>query len=133
MNTVLQLSVTFDERVGVITCAGEVDSYNELPLREAVHRLLDGGCTRLILDLTDVRYMDSSGIKILIESFQRHHDKEGSVELVGCSPMVRRLLTVTCLERYFRYWEHLADARWDRKTAQWFNTDLSASSGNNLD
>ena len=55
----------------------------------------------LILDLTDVPYMDSSGIAVLVEVLKALRENDGKMKLTGASKRVRGLLEISRLDSLF--------------------------------
>jgi anti-anti-sigma factor len=85
----------FDQRDGVLvaTIAGEVDSSNASELRLALSDRLPSAASALILDLSGVSYLDSSGIQLLFELGRRLGARRQAMRLVvpADAPM-RRVL-----------------------------------------
>jgi anti-sigma B factor antagonist len=77
----------------VVTIGGEVDISSVAPLRTALEGILDRQPTKLIFELRELRFMDSSGIALLITAAQR----VGRVELHHPSAMVRRVIELAGL------------------------------------
>ena len=66
---------------------------------------------RLILDFTNVPYVDSAGIGALVGA-QVTHSKDGrSLALVGVNQRVRAALGVTRVEQFFKFYDKVDDAR----------------------
>jgi len=92
-------------RVGdavVITVRGEVDLHNSPALRaEILRQLVDTGVRRLVLNLSAVPYMDSSGIAVFVEALQKLRRVGGKVCLTDLQPRVRGLLEIARLDTIF--------------------------------
>src|SRR5206468_11003565 len=56
---------------------------------------------KLILDLTEVSYVDSAGIGALVGAYVTHHKDGRSLALVGVSDRLRHALQVTHVEHFF--------------------------------
>lgn len=70
-------------------------------LKAACAERLEAGCRRFVLDLSGVNVMDSCGLSVLI-SVKKLLDQEGAALLMaGPSPMIKRLLVITKLDRVF--------------------------------
>jgi anti-anti-sigma factor len=93
-----------DESVGPVTtivCHGRVVSETAGQLKEAVKPLIPLG-GRIVLDLTDVSYVDSSGLGTLV-GLKVSALKEGYIklELLNLSPRVKELLRLSNLTQLF--------------------------------
>ena len=81
---------------------GEVDLHNSPELRSVLLDLLNRlKPRRLVLNLSEVPYMDSSAIAVLVESLQRLKRAGGRVFLTGLQPRVKGLLEIARLDQIF--------------------------------
>jgi anti-anti-sigma factor len=89
--------------VTTIVCHGRIVSETSAKLKEAVKPLIPAG-GRIILDLTDVAYMDSSGLGTLV-GLKVSAMKEGycKLELLNLSPRVKDLLRLSNLASMFGF------------------------------
>ena len=93
-----------DEGTGPVTtvvCHGRVVSETSGQLKEVVKPLIPAG-GRIVLDLTDVSYMDSSGLGALV-GLKVSALREGycKLELLNLSPRVKELLRLSNLTQLF--------------------------------
>ena len=70
-------------------------------LRRTVRDLLDNGHTRILLNLGDVNYIDSSGIGELVSGFTAVRSREGQLKLLNLTKKVHDLLQITKLFTVF--------------------------------
>jgi anti-anti-sigma factor len=82
----------------VVTVIGEVDLANRDRFEAVVDRALLAGPSKLVFDLAGVRFMDSSGLGVLLIAA----NKTTSVEVRTPSPAIRRLIEVSGLTELFR-------------------------------
>ena len=64
----------------------------------------------LILDLTDVPYIDSAGIGTLVGAYVSHHKDGRSLALVGVNDRIRTTMKITHVESFFRFFDSLPAA-----------------------
>ena len=94
----------------VVVVRGEVDVATERELQEALEEAADAGADEVLLDLVGVRFMDSSGISVLL----RTHDRMAAPRrlVVVCPPgPVARALTLTGVDRMLPVFPSRAAAR----------------------
>jgi anti-sigma B factor antagonist len=96
--------------VHVVRVAGEIDVYTSPELKSALNKAITSGAVNLVVDLTAVDYMDSSGFGTLLGATKRVRPKGGTINLVGCSEAVARMLTITRLNTIFGVFSSLDDA-----------------------
>jgi anti-sigma B factor antagonist len=82
-----------DDVDGTLVAAGEIDSYTAPALAER----LSAEPKILVLDLAGVSFIDSSGLRILIEAHQSRMDADSSLTLRSPSAAVQRLLEISGL------------------------------------
>jgi anti-sigma B factor antagonist len=81
---------------------GEIDLHNSPDMRSAIFDLLAKTVVkRLILNLSQVPYMDSSAIAVLVEALQKLRPTGGRVMLVDLQPRVKGLLQIARLDSIF--------------------------------
>lgn len=81
----------------LVALQGELDLNNAWELREVLERECARRPARLVLDLSDVSFVDSTTLHILLEAHKLFQDR-GGVVLSAPSPAVRRTLAVSCLD-----------------------------------
>ena len=89
------------EGLPVIDVSGEVDIYTTPQFKDAVTEILQQGHIHIIINLTDVSYMDSSGFGTLLSATKRLRPQNGGIYLVGCNEAVSRMLDITRLNTIF--------------------------------
>ena len=81
--------------------SGELDTATAPGLRDQVVQLISQGRSDLVFDCTDLEFIDSTGLGVLIGARARALAANGSVALVGVSSALRRLLVVTGIDGLF--------------------------------
>ena len=87
------------EGATVVCLKGDVDLHRAPELHERLVKITNGRPDRVVVDLTDVRYIDSSGVATLISAFQRVNQHGGTLFLAGLQPRVRSVFEIAQLER----------------------------------
>ena len=96
----IQVSRT-DHDVTHVRLAGEVDISTSTELRRTIGELIDSGQTRLLLDLLEVRYIDSSGLVAFVVLLKRLRERFGKLVLVCDQPSILRVFRLTGLAHVF--------------------------------
>ena len=87
---------------GRVVAVGEIDASSAPQLADALDQLLESGADALIVDATDVTFLDSSGLRVLVRASKTVEAQGGTVVLDGMSPAVQRILEVTGLLEAYR-------------------------------
>lgn len=85
----------------VVQLAGDVDMHRAPALHAALVELAGAQPKRLVLDLTEVSYIDSSGVGTLVEVYRRVNAYKGTMALVGLNARVRGVFEITRLDKFF--------------------------------
>jgi anti-sigma B factor antagonist len=96
----LFLEVARNGPAAVLSVKGELDAATAPDLAELCHSVHAAGARDVVIDLTDTSFLDSSGLRALIEAHRLFADG-GHLQLVHASEPVRRLLEITGLDDYF--------------------------------
>ncbi|MFB9674826.1 STAS domain-containing protein [Streptosporangium vulgare] len=101
MTTRLDLSVRRHEGASVIAIAGELDKLSSPRLRDVMVTQLDDGSCHLVLDVTCLRFCDSTGLWTMLEFRRRAGAAGGCLRLAGVHGVLERILTITGLAGAF--------------------------------
>lgn len=84
----------------IVYLTGEIDHCRAESMRKEIERLLsDRNICRLMMDFTDVSFMDSSGVGMIIGRYKTMLERGGRVYARGLQPTVRRLFHMAGLHR----------------------------------
>jgi anti-sigma B factor antagonist len=89
------------ENIGVIVVEGEVDMFTSPNLRDKLLPFFEKGVKGVIVDLTGVSFMDSSGIATLVEGLQWSKKDNKEFVLTGLGKNVQSALALTKLDNVF--------------------------------
>ncbi|NOS90035.1 MAG: STAS domain-containing protein [Methylococcaceae bacterium] len=87
-----------------------LDAHNAAELKDYLLHLLEQGETHLLVQMQQVRFIDSSGLGALLSGYKHAAAKAGKLALVACSPQVLAMFEITRLNRAFDIYTDLTDA-----------------------
>src|SRR6516164_5575815 len=98
----LYMTLREDGSVTIVDVSGRISlGEGSALLRKTIRDLLDAGHTRILLNLGDVNYIDSSGIGELVSGFTAVRSREGELKLLNLTKKVHDLLQITKLFTVF--------------------------------
>lgn len=101
-----------DNRLLFLNLNGDIiGEINGVEILEIVNNTINSTLNSCILDLSDVRYMNSSGVGVLITIMTKVNNKNGKLVLVNPSPQVVKLLEMTKLDTIFNTVKSITEAK----------------------
>jgi anti-anti-sigma factor len=94
-----QLRITVERAEGrdIVHLDGELDPHTAPMLTEEVDRLAEAGSLDIVLDLSRLAFIDSSGLRVVISAHREMADRGGQLTLRSPSDTAQRLLEITGL------------------------------------
>lgn len=83
----------------VVSMRGELDIASADDLRRHLREARSTHGDHVILELTDLEFMDSHGLSVIIACYKSVSTADGSLTLVGARPIIRRTLEITGIDR----------------------------------
>jgi anti-sigma B factor antagonist len=88
-----------DGNTHVVRARGELDLYAAPELKRRIAEAIDGGSTRIVVDLTDAAFMDSTALGVLIGALKRLRLRDGSLTVASSQPSILQILEVTGMDQ----------------------------------
>jgi anti-sigma B factor antagonist len=85
--------------VGIAAVTGRVDLLSAAELRSRMTEAIDDGNKRLVIDLSKVTFLDSSGLGALIGVLKAARQAGGDMRIAGAGEQARIVLELTTLDR----------------------------------
>ena len=96
--------------IAVVSIAGDIDVLTAVEASVFLNAQLDSGRERLVLDLGQVEFMSSSGIRLLLEISKKSREQGGDLRLARTPPGVARTLDITGLARIVKAYPSVDEA-----------------------
>jgi anti-sigma B factor antagonist len=90
-----------DETTHVVEVAGEVDLYSAPELKEHVLTAIDRGRTKIVVDLSNATFIDSTTLGVLVGARKRLREHDGALAVVCADDDKLGLFEMTGLDRVF--------------------------------
>ncbi|MHC4103510.1 MAG: STAS domain-containing protein [Planctomycetota bacterium] len=94
----------------ILVLAGEIDMKSSIKLRNEFLELLREKPSVLIVNMTQVEFMDSSGIGTLVEVLRWSRRNGGQLKLAGLAQGVRNIFEISRLDAVFQIYDTEAEA-----------------------
>ncbi len=106
----MKVSVRNTNNISILDCSGEVDLYSSTRLRDVLLKEMHPGVSSVLVNMTEVRYVDSSGIATLVEGLQLSKQTQTRFGLYGLRKNARSVLELARLHKVFTIFENEQEA-----------------------
>ena len=97
----MKVEIRKTETAVIIDCAGDIDLYTSPNLREALLKEMGSGAPSVLVNMSGVTYIDSSGIATLVEGLQLSRKTSTRFGLFGLRSNARAVLELARLHKVF--------------------------------
>lgn len=107
----MEISVIIRNKTLIAALSGELDHHSAKEVKSMVEELIKNrGVKNLIFDFSNLSFMDSSGIGVVIGRYKLIHSMGGKTAIVSRSRSINRLLLMSGINRLINTFESLDDA-----------------------
>lgn len=96
--------------VCVAAAEGRLDLVSAATFRSRLGAIIDDGCPEVVVDLSAITFVDSSGLGALVAGLKAARKAGGDMRICGANEQVRMVLGLTNLDKVFRMFEQAEDA-----------------------
>ena len=96
--------------IRVLAPQGRIDSTTSSTLETAALDVVNNGTTRLVVDLSDVDYISSAGLRVILLAGKKAKAAGGALVLAGLQPTIRDVFEISGFLRLFDVTETRAEA-----------------------
>ena len=96
--------------IHILSPQGRADSQGAIDLELSLHEAWEAGNHRMILDLTQVTYINSAGLRILAAMLTQNQGNGGDLVLAAPSQKIRRVLKIIGFDNFFRVFDDVDTA-----------------------
>jgi anti-sigma B factor antagonist len=106
------MNITEREQNGVtiFTLDGRVDSEGAVDLDLALQTATSEGKSKMVLVMSQVRYMNSSGLRTLADILTQNRKSGGDLKLVNLHPKVQRVFQIIGFDKFFSIYATVEEA-----------------------
>src|SRR6266511_2026970 len=95
----------------VVTLRGEIDVYTAPRLRQALIDLVEGGANHIVVDMSAVDFLDSTGLGVLVGGLKRVKSNDGELRLVVNQDRIMKIFDITGLSKVFPMYDRSEERR----------------------
>ncbi|AWW26470.1 STAS domain-containing protein [Acetobacterium sp. KB-1] len=92
-------NITEMGKTSMVSIKGEIDIYSIEKFRESIEREIKTKATEIILDCSELSYMDSTGMGVLIELRNKSKEMGQRIIMMNPRPNIKKLLSLTGVDK----------------------------------
>jgi anti-anti-sigma factor len=97
----MDIKERISENIYIMSISGRIDTANAKEMEAKLNDVVDNNWPKIIINLTAVDYISSSGLRALLAAFRRQEQKKGTLLIVSNQPFVENIFKITGLDRVF--------------------------------
>ncbi|MGQ9631458.1 MAG: STAS domain-containing protein [bacterium] len=106
----MEMSIRESQDIAIVDLSGEIDAQNSSDIKSRIKALISDGKVKFVINLSGVRYMDSSGLGVLVSGLKTARKDGGDLKLSGLQPEVQNIFELTQLNKVFEIYESESEA-----------------------
>jgi anti-sigma B factor antagonist len=106
----LDVESTLRDGATVLFLRGEIDVYTAPRLRQSIVDLVEAGTPHIVVDMSRVDFLDSTGLGVLVEGLKRIRSREGTLSIIATQEKIRKIFDITGLNKAFPIYRSVEDA-----------------------
>jgi anti-sigma B factor antagonist len=92
---------SLDAERHIVAVRGEIDLFTAPELKSALAEAIETGHTRIVVDLTDTTFLDSTALGVLIGAVKRLRSRDGRLTIVNVDDNIAKTFEITGLDQIF--------------------------------
>ncbi len=106
----MEYGVVEKNNYAIVKFKGEIDVATSIQVRDVLKGLIDKGKVNIIIDFSDVTFIDSSGLGVIVVAYRSVKEKGGSIKFANVNQRVKKLFEITRTEKHFEFYNTVEDA-----------------------
>jgi anti-sigma B factor antagonist len=109
----MDITERVENGITVFVLEGRIDTQGAVDLDLALQAAVSEGQHKMVLDMAEVRYICSAGLRTLADVFTKNREQDGDLKLVALNPRVLRVFRIIGFDKFFSVYDTLEAASAD--------------------
>jgi len=96
--------------IRIIKISGDIDAYHSPKLKEQMEEVVKGDLKMIILDFSEVPYIDSAGLGTLVSILRDTRNYQKELKIAGLRKNIKRIFEMTRLDNIFKIYDTIEEA-----------------------
>jgi anti-sigma B factor antagonist len=109
----MDITERVENGITVFVLEGRIDTQGAVDLDLALQAAVSEGQYKMVLDMAEVRYICSAGLRTLADVFTKNREQGGDLKLVALNPKVLRVFRIIGFDKFFSVYDTIEAASAD--------------------
>ncbi|HUX75684.1 MAG TPA: STAS domain-containing protein [Anaerolineae bacterium] len=109
----MDITERVENGITVFVLEGRIDTQGAVDLDLALQAAVSEGQHKMVLDMAEVRYICSAGLRTLADVFTKNREQGGDLKLVALNPKVLRIFRIIGFDKFFAVYDTIEAASAD--------------------
>ena len=91
--------------IQIITLGGRMDAYSSNDVERQLNSLIEANQVKIILNLTGLEYISSSGLRVLLATLKKSRKALGDIRLAAMRPYVKEVFDIAGFTQLFKIFD----------------------------
>lgn len=101
----MNISERDDNGITIYTLEGRIDTQGASDMDMTLQAAVSAGKHKVVLEMADVRYISSAGLRTLADVLTKNRDNGGDLKLVALNPKVLRVFQIIGFDNFFTMYD----------------------------
>jgi anti-sigma B factor antagonist len=107
---IMKIDQKITNNIPVLEISGKIDAVTSEDLKRTLDSLINDNNATILIDLAEVEYICSGGLRILLAALKKVRPNQGDVKLAALQPSVSEVLEIVGFTKLFKIYPNQADA-----------------------
>ena len=109
----MNIIIKKESDISILSLTGSLDTNTSKEAENQINKLLEEGSIKLLIDLTDLDYISSSGLRILLSTSKKLKPLKGEMRICGLNETVNEVFEISGFTMIFNVLRTLEEAKVD--------------------
>ncbi|MDD5049509.1 MAG: STAS domain-containing protein [Methanoregulaceae archaeon] len=110
MENILRVDESRSGSATIVSLSGRMDASSSPAAEAVLSRLIGAGERRIVVDMSDLDYISSAGLRVMLASLKRLREDGGQLLLAGLKPEIKNIFEIAGFQRIFSIYPSPEDA-----------------------
>ena len=109
----MEIKISKENDISIVSLEGSLDTNTSKEAGDQLDRLVEEGELKLLIDLTNLEYVSSSGLRILLATSKKLKPLKGEMRICGLNETVHEVFEISGFTMIFKVLKTIEDAKAD--------------------